>query len=213
MHSLKIRKVGSKWVVYSEEGKHLGEYATKAEAEKRLQQVEYFKHQHRLSVLLPDSPPKEFRLFKMGWNETEKGSFLFDDEAAKAVMQSRAEWGVDVMIDLEHQSIEAPPGAADPTARDARGWGKLELRADGLYCVGVNWTADGSQRLVDKRQRYVSPVFESDPETNRVLKIVNVAITALPATHGTPALVAASIRANRKGADDKWSETFLKVNV
>jgi hypothetical protein len=39
-----IRKVGSKWVVYSEGGKRLGEYATKAEAEKRLRQIEYYKH-------------------------------------------------------------------------------------------------------------------------------------------------------------------------
>jgi hypothetical protein len=39
-----IRKVGSKWVVYSEGGKRLGEYDTKEEAEKRLRQVEYYKN-------------------------------------------------------------------------------------------------------------------------------------------------------------------------
>ena len=32
------------WCVYSEKGKLLGRYSTKEEAEKRLRQVEYFKH-------------------------------------------------------------------------------------------------------------------------------------------------------------------------
>jgi phage-related protein (TIGR01555 family) len=38
-----IREENGKFCVYSESGKRLGEYATRAEAEKRLRQVEYFK--------------------------------------------------------------------------------------------------------------------------------------------------------------------------
>jgi hypothetical protein len=38
-----IRKKGAKWVVISHEGKQLGEYDDKEDAEKRLQQIEYFK--------------------------------------------------------------------------------------------------------------------------------------------------------------------------
>lgn len=42
-----IKKVGSEWEVVSEKtGKSLGKYKTKAEAEKKLRQIEYFKHQH-----------------------------------------------------------------------------------------------------------------------------------------------------------------------
>lgn len=40
----KIVKKGSKWQVQSEKGKNLGTYDTKKEAEKRLQQVHYFKN-------------------------------------------------------------------------------------------------------------------------------------------------------------------------
>jgi len=137
--------------------------------------------------------PTEFRLFVKGWNETENGRFLFDDAAAKSVMAAYKSWGVDVMIDLEHGMLEVEPGAPDPTARDARGWCALELRPDGsLWAVDVRWTPDGAQRLEQKRQRYISPAFETDPKTKRVVQIINVAITALPATHKTPALVAAS---------------------
>lgn len=152
-----------------------------------------------------DEPPSEFRLFVPGWNDTEHGRFLFDEEAARAVMSAAAKWGVDLAIDLEHQMLDAP--GSDPTARDARGWFRLELRADGsLWAVGVKWTADGAQRLREKRQRYVSPAFEVDPETKRVTKIINVAITAIPATHDTPALVAASL-----GGKGMTLEEMMKV--
>lgn len=96
------------------------------------------------------------------------------------------------MIDLEHQSL-TDGIAPDPTAKDARGWCQLELRADGsLWAVNVTWTDDGAARLRGKRQRYVSPAFSVDLETNRITQIINVAITAIPATHDTPALVAAT---------------------
>lgn len=141
--------------------------------------------------------PTEFRLFVAGWNPTEKGSFLFDADAAAAVMAAAKRWGVDLAIDLEHQMLE-PGIAPDPTAKDARGWFNLELRADGsLWAVNVRWTADGAARLTQRRQRYVSPAFEIDPQTKRVTQIVNVAITAMPATHNTPALIAASAQGGR----------------
>lgn len=138
--------------------------------------------------------PTEFRLFVAGWNKTENGDFLFDEAAAAQVMAAYEAWGVDLSIDLDHQMLDSFP-SPDPTARDARGWAKLELRADGsLWAVDVKWTPDGAARLSEKRQRYVSPAFEIDPESKRVKKIINVAITALPATHDTPALVAAAAR-------------------
>lgn len=39
-----IKKVNNLFQVVSESGKNMGKYKTKAEAEKRLKQVEYFKH-------------------------------------------------------------------------------------------------------------------------------------------------------------------------
>lgn len=39
-----IKKEGSKFVVYSHSGKKFGEYDTREKAEKRLQQMEYFKN-------------------------------------------------------------------------------------------------------------------------------------------------------------------------
>jgi len=154
--------------------------------------------------------PTEFRLFTKGWNETENGRFLFDDVAAKSVMAAHQKWGVDLMIDLEHQSLEVAGGAPDPTARDARGWCRLEMRGGDLWACDVKWTPDGKSRLLNKTQRYVSPAFKSDPKSKRVLKIFNIAITAMPATHDTPALVAASIR---KGSGMKLEQVKAALDA
>lgn len=152
-----------------------------------------FSVRHLSVTLGPDGqPPTEFRLFSYGWNDTEKGKFLFDQKAAADVMSAYKKWSVDVSIDLEHQMLDDQP-SPDPTSKDARGWCNLELKADGsLWAVNVKWTPDGEARLTQKRQRYISPAFSFDPESKRIEQIINVAITSIPATHGTPALVAAS---------------------
>ncbi len=50
-----IQKVGSEYVIFSEKGKRLGRYKSKDQARKRLQQIEYFKHQDQRAVLVPDT--------------------------------------------------------------------------------------------------------------------------------------------------------------
>jgi len=144
-----------------------------------------------LSNILPDGePPSEFRVFVRGLNDTSKGEFIFDEAAAASVMAAYQEHGADVMIDLEHLSLEDTARSLnfDP---DARGWAKLEIRNGELWAVGVRWAPDGDARLREKRQRYISPAFTVD-ESGRVAEIINIAITAMPATHGLVPLVAAS---------------------
>lgn len=50
-----IKKVGDKYVIYSKTGKKLGTFDSKKAAEKRLREIEYFKHksggQFRLDLL------------------------------------------------------------------------------------------------------------------------------------------------------------------
>lgn len=133
--------------------------------------------------------PTSFRIFKRGWNTTQKGDFLFDDKAAKMVMQEYEKHGVDRMIDLEHLSIDDKNDHYDP---DARGWFKLKVIDGELWAVDVKWTADGMRRLEEATQRYISPFFAYGEKSRRVEMIHNAAIVAIPATDETPALVAAS---------------------
>ena len=142
------------------------------------------------AALSDGQPPAAFRIFARGWNDTEKGRFLFDEKAARDVLESHARLGVDTMIDLEHASLDKLAPNWDP---DARGWCRLEVRNGELWAVGVRWTEDGAARLSQKRQRYISPAFAFDPESRRVQSIWNVALVAQPATHSAEALVAASL--------------------
>jgi phage I-like protein len=146
-----------------------------------------------------NSLPSEFILFHAGVNDSEKGPVLFDEIAARSVMADYATRGVDLHIDLEHLSLEPWSPNYDP---DARGWGQLEVREGDCWCVNVKWTPDGEKRLSERTQRYVSPAFYVD-EFSRVTKVINVALTGLPATHKTPALVAANLlkRFNQMNAD------------
>jgi len=144
-----------------------------------------------LSVLPSgDEPPKEFRIFAAGMNTTTKGNGLFDEQAARDVMASFERHGADMMIDLEHLSLDEEGRNFDP---DARGWCRLELRNGELWATNVSWTPDGEARLREKRQRYISPVFTYDVKSRRITDVLNIAITALPATHNPAPLVAASL--------------------
>jgi hypothetical protein len=134
--------------------------------------------------------PREFLIFKPGVNDSVHGPAVFDAESARSVLEAFRTHNVDGMIDLEHLALDPSVKPYDP---DARGWFGLQVRADGsLWAVNVKWTADGARRLTENTQRYTSPAFELDKKSGRVLRLVNVAITALPATHDTPHLVAAS---------------------
>lgn len=155
-----------------------------------------------------DGLPAAFRLFKAGENTTTKGVFIFDEEAARSVMAAATEHGVDCMLDLEHLSLDQESNAYDP---DARAWFQLEVRDGELWAVNVRWTEDGARRLKERTQRYISPAFSVDDE-GRVTEIVNVALVAMPATHGTPALVAAANRRPRmKTLKDRKNELAARI--
>lgn len=138
-----------------------------------------------------EAPARELLLFKAGWNDTEKGRFLFDSAAARSVMSAYSAHNVDRMIDLEHLSLDEEAPNFDP---DARGWTKLELRNGELWAVEIGWTPDGAARLQNKTQRYLSPTFTFDKKTRRVSSIHNIALTAVPATHDAQPLIAATVR-------------------
>lgn len=73
----RIVKEGDKWCVYSEDGKRMGEYDSKAEAEKRLAEIEYFKHHPEKSA-----PPAEPQLPPLGGRS-------YDERRAEVLAQMR----------------------------------------------------------------------------------------------------------------------------
>ena len=98
---------------------------------------------HDLGVA-PEAPlPTEFRLFKAGANDTTKGVFTLDADAMAEVLSAFELRGVELVIDLNHDSTDADAMVARADASDARGWFKLADRNGELWAVDVTWTPDG----------------------------------------------------------------------
>jgi hypothetical protein len=147
----------------------------------------------RLGIAIQgDAPPDRFRIFTAGEVVTSKGTFIFDAEAADAVMAEYAKHGNDLMVDYDHASIGSMP--VDPAlASRAAGWFGLELATDGsLWAVNVKWTEPAAIALSRKEWRYMSPYFAT--ENNRIVALRNVALTNMPATRRLEPLMAASRR-------------------
>lgn len=141
-----------------------------------------------IDVLGSNGPLTEFRIFCAGVNRSTSGDFVFDASKPGNAYAGYIERGVDVMIDLEHLSLDPSAPHFDP---NARGWCQLQLRDGELWAVNVRWTDDGASRLAAKTQRYISPAF-ANGEEGQIGTICNLALVANPATHHTAALIAAS---------------------
>ena len=144
--------------------------------------------------------PSEFRLFHSGVNHTSKGDFLFDDVAAKSVMDAYAarNGSVPLMGDYEHQSLATPPMKALASAtqfvpairRDAQGGPEL-------WATQVQWTEDARHELELGQYRLYSPAFVPSKD-GRIAALSNFALTNLPASYEIAPLVAASATTTTK---------------
>jgi len=143
-----------------------------------------------LATTLPggSTPPTEFLIWAFGSVKTTKGNFFFDDESAESVMQSYAEYGNRLTIDYEHKAVDPNRRAGDGKAA---GSFALELRDNGLYAVDVRWTPPAAEALTNKEWLYFSPYFSAEEDSGRILELVNLALTNIPATMNMQPLVAA----------------------
>src|SRR5688500_10746142 len=134
-------------------------------------------------------PVSEFRIFRRGENTSSKGSYLFDDAAARSVMARYEEQGVELAIDLEHLSLDDEARRLRADAADARGYCKLEMRDGALWATSIRWNPDGLARLQDRRQAYFSPAFLADKQ-GRVTEVLSIGLVAQPALHGIEPIAA-----------------------
>lgn len=92
------------------------------------------------------------------------------------------------VIDYEHSTLYAKKTGVKALAA---GWFKsAEWRDDGVWLVGVDWTALAAQEIADKSYRFVSPVFSHDPVTGHVQLLLLAALTNDPGLDGLTDLAA-----------------------
>jgi len=141
---------------------------------------------------LDGEPPQEWLLFPFGeirmrWADGHEDSVVFDEAAARSVLEHYKRRGHDLALDYNH--AHAAP-IVDDRAKRAAGSFELELRSDGLWMVNIRWTDDAAGYIRRREYRYLSPWLNVDTRTRRVVELRNVALTPDPATLGALPLVA-----------------------
>jgi phage I-like protein len=118
-----------------------------------------------------------------GYTNTPVGPFDLDDSAAAAVIAAFAAQKNQMVIDYEHQTLQG-------TEAPAAGWitQLINKGKDGIWAV-VKWTEKAKQYLANKEYRYVSPVFQKRISDNKVMRLINVALTNQPNIDGMVPLV------------------------
>lgn len=134
-----------------------------------------------------------------------------DEDGARLVAEAEARTSACV-IDYEHATLHAKKtGAKAPAA----GWYKqLEWRpGDGLWAIGVDWTALAAKDIADWSYRYISPVFSYDPKTGRVQKLFHAALTNDPGLDGLTdlAALAASLLLDQPSEEKPMDELLERL--
>ena len=144
-------------------------------------------------------PPTELRMFAFGENATSKGTFVLDRRGAESVMAAFAKHGVDRLpIDVAHGML-ASGGSHEQHL--AVGWFVPDVRDDGLWASSIEWTERGADMVRAREMRFISPAFLADKK-GRIVEMINLAVTNLPATRGAQPIAAS------QGVDDMSDKTI-----
>jgi phage I-like protein len=133
-------------------------------------------------------PPKEFRILRKGENSSTKGTFTFDEmseESTKAYYKKHGP--ARLMLDYEHKSLD-PKAPLDE--RKASGRFTPEWRDGELWASEIAWTKRAAAEIREGERNYFSPVLGH--VDGHVRKLVNCALTNMPALDNIEPLVAAS---------------------
>jgi len=124
--------------------------------------------------------PEWIQLLPAGQIITGRDGRTWINDRPENILAAFAADGKDLPIDWEHSTqLKAPKGEAAPAA----GWIKeMELRAGSIW-GRVEWTGKGAATVISRENRYISPVFHFEIETNRIFRIVSCGLTNQPNLH------------------------------
>lgn len=106
--------------------------------------------------------------------------FLFDDIAGRDVLGAFREGAIKLPLDWEHATQHrAPRGEEAPAAA----WiTSLSIEGGALW-GDVAWTARGAAQVEAHEYCFHSPVFDFDPTTGRIVRLVSAGLTNKPNLH------------------------------
>lgn len=143
--------------------------------------------------------PTAIRIWVPGENPlVDGGSDLFDEKSAQLLREQQETSGRRFSFDYNHATFRSDDAKDPAQAAEAAGWHTLEIRDNGECWLRVEeWIEPAGERILSKKYRYLSPVFDAD-ETGRIVRYTNCALTNVPMTLNAVALRA---RAESKTMD------------
>lgn len=155
-----------------------------------------------LLALDAKGPPLRIQILPPGKVKSTHGGFVFDEKAAKELLEKFNRRQNDLVIDYEHQTLT---GAEAPAA----GWIKA-LSYDPLQGLwaDVEWTPRGAEYVKNKEYRYLSPVIRIRKSDNRAVELHSAALTNDPAIDG---MVPIANKAGNKNKEDEMEEFLEKL--
>lgn len=130
------------------------------------------------NIIIPEGePPTEFLLIKYGITDTTEGPYSLDESGADSVIKIFKKRNLELYFDYDHKSLNPET----PEQGKAAGWFGLQKRIDGIWVTDIKWTESAAEYLRNREYRYFSPVLKTR-DGGRVYRLVNVALTNLPAT-------------------------------
>ncbi len=126
---------------------------------------------------LPEGLSEWIHLLPAGEIVTRDGRGPYRNTNPQGIVEKYLADGMPVAIDYEHQSLDAEEKTA-PTP--AAGWiHELEIRGGEIW-ARVEWNERAAEMIAAKEYRYISPVFQYDPKTGVVGRIVGAGLTNRP---------------------------------
>lgn len=126
-----------------------------------------------------DTVPSEIQLLPAGAHIVGRDGRQWRNDRPEWVITNTQQNGMELPLDwehaTEHQALYGGPAPAaawlDPQS--------LELR-DGALWVQVAWTQKGRDAVASREYRYISPVFEYESESRRILRLLSAGLTNRP---------------------------------
>lgn len=128
-----------------------------------------------------NAPPKLIHLMPIGewYGVNGQGPFRLDRPNADRIVASIKAAKRPLPIDYDH-ALDLDGGARAGQQAPAAGWFQdAEARDDGIW-VHVDWTERGAAAIASREYRFISPVFNNEKATGRVVSILRAGLTNIP---------------------------------
>lgn len=133
----------------------------------------------QLGFQLPAGPPPDWvELVPAGPEVVGVDGRRWVNDTPQGIVATFQQRGRPMVIDWEHATEHRAPQGLDAPAA---GWiDRMEVRAGSVWGHVQGWTARAREQLTERAYRFLSPVFQFEKVSGRIVNITSAALTNTP---------------------------------